>query len=94
MPEVAVRHLRAMYNVDIKEIATQLRCPTLALHVKGDQIVPFNKGRRLAALIPGARLVPLEGNKTLSRSHPAITTSSPGCTPSRVRPQRPSRCRR
>jgi len=61
-PEMAVRYLRAMFKVNIRELAAQVRCPTLALHVKGDQMVKFEQGRALAALIPGARFVPLEGN--------------------------------
>ena len=36
--------------------------PTLVLHGRGDQVVPFKKGRYLAATIPGARLVTLESN--------------------------------
>lgn len=61
-PEMAVRYLRAMFSVNVRELAAQVRCPTLALHVKGDQMVQFEQGRRLAALIPGARFVPLEGS--------------------------------
>jgi len=61
-PEMAARYLREMFSVNVREAATRVRCPTLALHVKGDQLVYFEQGRRLAALIPGARFVPLEGN--------------------------------
>jgi pimeloyl-ACP methyl ester carboxylesterase/DNA-binding CsgD family transcriptional regulator len=61
-PEMAMRSLRAMYSIDVREAATQVRCPTLVLHVKGDQLATFDQGRRLASLIPGARFVPLEGN--------------------------------
>jgi pimeloyl-ACP methyl ester carboxylesterase len=59
---VAVRYLRAMFEVDVRTLAPQVHCPTLSLHVKGDQMIYFGQGRRLAALIPGARFVPLEGN--------------------------------
>jgi pimeloyl-ACP methyl ester carboxylesterase/DNA-binding CsgD family transcriptional regulator len=61
-PEMAMRSLRAMYSINVREAATQVRCPTLVLHVKGDQMASFDQGRRLASLIPGARFVPLEGN--------------------------------
>lgn len=61
-PQMAVRYLNAMFNINVKQLAPQVRCPTLALHVKGDQLIYFDQGRRLAALIPGARFVPLEGN--------------------------------
>jgi pimeloyl-ACP methyl ester carboxylesterase/DNA-binding CsgD family transcriptional regulator len=61
-PDVAVRYLRAMYAMNVKEEATRVRCPTLVLHPRGDQMVDFKQGRRLAALIPGARFVPLDGD--------------------------------
>jgi len=60
-PNVAVRHLRAMYNMDVKDAAARVRCPTLVLHPTGDEMVRFEQGRRLASLIPGARFVPLPG---------------------------------
>lgn len=61
-PQMAARYLRAMFSVSVKAEAAQVRCPTLVMHVKGDQMVFFEQGRRLAALIPGARFVPLPGN--------------------------------
>jgi pimeloyl-ACP methyl ester carboxylesterase len=71
-PEMAARYLRAMFSVNVRELAAQVRCPTLALHVKGDQTVQFEQGRRLAALIPGARFVPLEGsNHMMFQDEPA-----------------------
>jgi len=59
--DVAVRQLRAMYSMNVKEAAARVRCPTLVLHPKDDEMVRFEQGRRLASLIPGARFVPLEG---------------------------------
>lgn len=60
-PDVAARYLRAMYNMNVKAAAARVRCPTLVLHPTGDELVRFEQGRRLAALIPGARFVPLQG---------------------------------
>jgi len=60
-PDVAVRQLRAMYGMNVKKAAAQVRCPTLVLHPKDDEMVRFEQGRRLASLIPGARFVPLQG---------------------------------
>lgn len=46
--------------------------PTLVLHSRGDARVPFDEGRRLAALIPGARFVTLASdNHVLLESEPA-----------------------
>jgi DNA-binding NarL/FixJ family response regulator len=47
--------------MNVKAAAARVRCPTLVLHAKDDELVRFDQGRRLAALIPGARFVPLEG---------------------------------
>ena len=42
------------------------------LHARGDARVPFDEGRRLAALIPGARFVPLQSdNHVLLEGEPA-----------------------
>lgn len=71
-PEMAARTLEAFYQVDVVDEAARLRVPTLVLHARGDIAVPFDEGRRLAALIPGARFVPLESrNHVLLESEPA-----------------------
>ncbi len=44
------------------EVAGQIRVPTLILHRKDDQMVPFQNSLDLAAEIPGARLKPLDGD--------------------------------
>jgi len=61
-PENAARMLDAFFNLDVRDLAAQLKIPTLILHAKGDLRVPFVEGRRLAALIPGSRFVPLDSN--------------------------------
>lgn len=61
----AAKLLRAHWlEVDNRTIAPKVRCPTLVLHATDDARVPFEEGRLLAALIPGARFVALE-----SRNH-------------------------
>ncbi|WP_255456087.1 alpha/beta fold hydrolase [Tropicibacter sp. Alg240-R139] len=47
---------------DVSELAKQLRVPVLVLHAEGDKRVPIEEGRRLAALIPGARFQTLPGD--------------------------------
>lgn len=71
-PEMAARNLEAFYQVDVVQEAVKLRVPTLVLHARGDMAVPFEEGRRLAALIPGARFVPLDSrNHVFLESEPA-----------------------
>jgi class 3 adenylate cyclase/pimeloyl-ACP methyl ester carboxylesterase len=48
--------------IDVSELARRITVPTLVLHCEGDRICPLDEGRPMAALIPGARFVPLEGN--------------------------------
>ncbi|AMO22376.1 hypothetical protein GCM10027034_27200 [Ramlibacter solisilvae] len=49
----------AVWQADVSADASKLSCPSLVLHSRDDQVVPLDEGRRLAALIPGARFVTL-----------------------------------
>ena len=71
-PENAVRLTRAREEVDIAHLLPELHVPTLVLHRRGDALVPFEEGRRMAAAIEGARFVALEGgNHLLLEGEPA-----------------------
>src|SRR6185295_8412440 len=71
-PEVAARTLAVFHAIDVTEIAAALEVPTLVVHSRGDARVPFDEGRRLATLIPGAQFVPLESaNHILLEGEPA-----------------------
>ncbi|MFI5445556.1 alpha/beta fold hydrolase [Polaromonas sp. UC242_47] len=61
-PEMAEQHLRRNYEMDVKAECAQLKCPVLVLHARGDQMVVFEQGRKLAAWIAGAHFVPLESD--------------------------------
>ncbi len=60
-PENAVRIRKAVDEFDVTDLLAQVRVPTLVLHCRDDAAVPFEQGRRMAAGIPGAHFVPLEG---------------------------------
>ena len=68
-PAMSARILRACYDIDVAAAAARVVCPTLVLHSKQDAVVPFEAGRIMAGLIPGARFVPLA-----SRSHLPMAT--------------------
>jgi pimeloyl-ACP methyl ester carboxylesterase/DNA-binding CsgD family transcriptional regulator len=68
-PATAIKRLRPFHAVDLREIATKIQCPTLVFHSRADARIPFEQGRTLAALIPGARFVALE-----SRNHWVVDT--------------------
>jgi class 3 adenylate cyclase/fermentation-respiration switch protein FrsA (DUF1100 family) len=48
-------------TADVTDKLSEVRAPTLILHRIADPIIPFSAGQKLAAGIPGARFVPLEG---------------------------------
>jgi class 3 adenylate cyclase/pimeloyl-ACP methyl ester carboxylesterase len=60
--EDAVRMLREAVAFDVTPYLPEIRAPTLVMHRRGDRVVPFQSGRELAALIPAARFVPLDGD--------------------------------
>jgi pimeloyl-ACP methyl ester carboxylesterase/DNA-binding XRE family transcriptional regulator len=71
-PENAVKFLRAFYEIDVSHLAPMVTVPTMVLHAREDGRIPFDAGRELAASIPGARFVTLEGkNHILLESEPA-----------------------
>lgn len=71
-PENAVKFLRAFYEIDVSHLASMVTAPTLVLHAREDGRIPFDAGRELAASIPGARFVTLEGkNHILLENEPA-----------------------
>jgi len=71
-PAMAVRIIRALYDIDVASSARAVRCPTLLLHSRGDRRVPHEEGLLLANLIPGARFVTLESiNHLLPADDPA-----------------------
>ena len=60
-PENAARMQRVLSQIDVRDLLQEVTTPTLVLHAREDQVVPFNAGEELARGIPGAMFVPLEG---------------------------------
>ena len=53
-------------------MSPQVQAPTLVQHSRGDTVCPFEAGRRIAAAIPGARLVALDSdNHVVLEGEPA-----------------------
>jgi pimeloyl-ACP methyl ester carboxylesterase/DNA-binding CsgD family transcriptional regulator len=70
--ENAVRLYLARSRIDVTDLAPRVTAKTLAMHAKDDRVVPFDEGRNLAGLIPGAALVSLESsNHILLEQEPA-----------------------
>ena len=64
-PEVAARMAEVGSDTDISDLLPRVTVPTLVMHARDDARVPFDAGRRMAAGIPGARFVPLQGRNHL-----------------------------
>ena len=64
-PETAAAHLGFVYSVDVAAELLQIEAPTLVLHRREDRAIPFERGRELAASVPDARLLTLEGSEHL-----------------------------
>ncbi len=61
-PKTAAALLGLIYRKDVRAEMEQIRAPTMVVHRRGDRAIPYRFGRELAAAIPGATLIPLEGN--------------------------------
>jgi len=68
----AVRLMQVSVQIDVVRQCERVACPTLILHGRDDGRIPFEEGRLIASLVPGARFVPLESrNHVLLADEPA-----------------------
>ena len=71
-PDNAVRFQLEFGRIDVRDILSRVKVPTIVLHAQGDQVVPFEEGRHMASKIPGAQFVALESaNHILLSEEPA-----------------------
>jgi DNA-binding winged helix-turn-helix (wHTH) protein/pimeloyl-ACP methyl ester carboxylesterase len=64
----------AVDNIDVLDLLPKVIAPTIVFHSIRDALVPFEQGRRLAAVIPNARFVALDSdNHALLPDEPAWT---------------------
>jgi pimeloyl-ACP methyl ester carboxylesterase/DNA-binding CsgD family transcriptional regulator len=59
--ETAAALLRLAYRLDVREHLPLVRAPALVVHRRDDRAVPYELGRQVAAAIPRATFVPLQG---------------------------------
>ena len=68
----AVELTRIMFDLDVREQAARIACPTLVAHPNRDAVAPLEEGRLLAQTIPGARFLELDSpNHFMLRGEPA-----------------------
>ena len=58
--DAAVRLRMVCDDIDVVDQLPKVSTPTLVLHSRHDNAVPFEEGRRMASAIPHARFVALE----------------------------------
>jgi class 3 adenylate cyclase/pimeloyl-ACP methyl ester carboxylesterase len=68
-PECAARYFDAVGDFHITDLLPRVKTQTLVMHVRDDQVVPFEAGRQLAASIPGAHFIALPGRNHLFLEH-------------------------
>jgi pimeloyl-ACP methyl ester carboxylesterase len=64
-PEMATQVFALWWDTDVRDLLPKVGVPTLVVHYRSDRSIPFEAGRELAAGIPSARFVPLEGDAHL-----------------------------
>ena len=72
-PECAARYMDITGDFDITGLLSQVRVPTLVMHVRGDLMVPIEQGKALAAGIAGARFVTFPGRNHFFLEHEAAS---------------------
>jgi class 3 adenylate cyclase/pimeloyl-ACP methyl ester carboxylesterase len=60
--ECAARYFETTAEFDVTGLLGQVKTPTLVMHARGDAQIPMEVGRQMAAGIPGAKFVALQGN--------------------------------
>jgi DNA-binding CsgD family transcriptional regulator len=71
-PSIAARIFESFGNINVRSLLSAVQVPTIVIHARGDARIPLDQGRLLAAEIPGARFVTLEGrNHILIEAEPA-----------------------
>jgi pimeloyl-ACP methyl ester carboxylesterase/DNA-binding CsgD family transcriptional regulator len=60
--ETAAALLGLVYRLDVRAHLPLVRQPTTVVHRRDDRAVPYQFGREVAAAIPGATFIPLQGS--------------------------------
>lgn len=66
--------LRNLAEIDVSQILSRIRVPTLVVHATGDAVVRVEHGRYLAEHIEGARLLELDSDYHMIMADPAASS--------------------
>src|ERR1044071_1099394 len=71
-PDIAAELLETRATINVVDLLSQIRAPTLILHTREDDVIPIAEGPIPAAAIPNAQFVELDSkNHILLESEPA-----------------------
>ena len=71
-PSIAARIFESFGGINVRSLLSAVQVPTVVIHARGDARIPLDQGRLLAAEIPNAHFVTLEGrNHILIEEEPA-----------------------
>jgi pimeloyl-ACP methyl ester carboxylesterase/predicted glycosyltransferase len=59
-------------NQDVRELAQQVKCPTLVIHGDDDRRVPYASGKKIHELVPGAQLLTIGGGGHLTAARDPV----------------------
>jgi pimeloyl-ACP methyl ester carboxylesterase/class 3 adenylate cyclase len=71
-PAAAMAVMRMAAEIDVGDIVSSIRVPTLVIHCKDDTLIPIECGRFIARNIPAAQLIELPGQDHLFFIHEQI----------------------
>ncbi len=74
-PGGAEAFMRMAFDIDVRDIVSSIRVPSLVIHAEGDRICNVENGRYLAREIPDARYVELSGADHLPWFEPDLVMS-------------------
>ena len=60
--EVAASYLETLYDQDVTGLLPEIAAPALVIHYRSDRLIPFRGGQQMAAGLPSASFLPLDGN--------------------------------
>ncbi len=69
-PAAATATITMNEAIDVRPVLGSVSVPTLVVHRRGDEVIPYERGREIAEGIPGARLVALDGSDHLAFVEP------------------------
>jgi class 3 adenylate cyclase/alpha-beta hydrolase superfamily lysophospholipase len=60
-PGMARKLMEMTAQTSLRDVLPTIRVPTIVVHARGDRMVPVDRGREVASLIPGARFIERDG---------------------------------